>query len=221
MGFRLIVRRLMQYQPQIPEVREIFGPRFACAHQAHLLSANGVGIELFQFLDPPVVAQDDNFQHWRTGIFHLCVTIRPRRTGGADRRGRRTSANQNLDLLAGASLSARLLRRPVRNHHRGLLPLLRGAVLEHARLGVRPAAGADWVSRSAEGGVARHDAETVAPAPSSRLCPRNSGGLPSTIRVGVPANGHFPRLRFRCLAAFWLATIGVAYAIHLSLSRGS
>lgn len=74
MGFRLIVRRLMQYQPQIPEVREIFGPRFACAHQAHLLSANGVGIELFQFLDPPVVAQDDNFQHWRTGIFHLCVT---------------------------------------------------------------------------------------------------------------------------------------------------
>ena len=146
MGFQLIVRRLMQYQPQIPEVREIFGPRFACAHQAHLLSANGVGIELFQFLDPPVVAQDDNFQYWRTGIFHLCSPIRPRRTGGADRRGRRTSAIQNLDLPAGASLSARLLRRPVRNHHRGLLPLLRGDVLEHARLGVRPAAGADWVS---------------------------------------------------------------------------
>ena len=74
MGFRLIFRRLMQFQPQIPEVREIFGPRFARAHQAHLLSANGVGIELFQFLDPPVAAPDDNFQYWRTGIFHLCIT---------------------------------------------------------------------------------------------------------------------------------------------------
>ncbi|MGB7099466.1 MAG: VOC family protein [Xanthobacteraceae bacterium] len=74
LGFRLIFRRLMQYQPQIPEVREIFGPRFARAHQAHLLSANGVGIELFQFLDPPVTPPDDNFQYWQTGIFHLCIT---------------------------------------------------------------------------------------------------------------------------------------------------
>jgi len=56
MGFRLIFRRLMEYQPQIPEVREIFGPQFVRAHQAHLLSANGVGIELFQFLEPAVAA---------------------------------------------------------------------------------------------------------------------------------------------------------------------
>ena len=74
MGFRLIFRRLMQYQPQIPEVREIFGPRFARAHQAHLLTANGVGIELFQFLDPAVAEPGDNFQYWRTGIFHICIT---------------------------------------------------------------------------------------------------------------------------------------------------
>ncbi len=71
MGFRLIFRRLMEYQPRIPEVREIFGPQFVRAHQAHLLSANGVGIELFQFLEPPVAAPADNFRYWQTGIFHL------------------------------------------------------------------------------------------------------------------------------------------------------
>ena len=74
MGFRLIFRRLMEYQPRIPEVREIFGPQFVRAHQAHLLSANGVGIELFQFLEPAVAAPADNFRYWQTGIFHLCIT---------------------------------------------------------------------------------------------------------------------------------------------------
>jgi catechol 2,3-dioxygenase-like lactoylglutathione lyase family enzyme len=74
MGFRLIFRRLMQYQPQIPEVREIFGPRFVRALQAHLLSANGVGFELFQFVDPPVSEPDERFRYWQTGVFHICVT---------------------------------------------------------------------------------------------------------------------------------------------------
>ena len=49
-------------------------PRFVRTRQAHLLSANGVGIELFQFLDPTVAAPDDNFRYWQTGIFHLCIT---------------------------------------------------------------------------------------------------------------------------------------------------
>ena len=74
LGFRLIFRQLIEYRPEVPEVREIFGPKFTRAHQAHLLSANGVGIELFQFLDPPVEAPDESFRYWQTGIFHLCVT---------------------------------------------------------------------------------------------------------------------------------------------------
>ena len=74
LGFRLIFRRKLQYRPEVPEVREIFGPRFGAAHQAHLLSANGVGLELFQFLDPTVTAPDDNFRYWQTGVFHLCIT---------------------------------------------------------------------------------------------------------------------------------------------------
>ena len=39
-----------------------------------MLGANGVGLELFQFLDPPVIDSQDNFRYYETGIFHLCVT---------------------------------------------------------------------------------------------------------------------------------------------------
>lgn len=74
LGFRLIFRRRLEYRPEVPEVREIFGPRFGSAHQAHLLTANGVGLELFQFIDPPVEKPDDNFRYWQIGIFHICVT---------------------------------------------------------------------------------------------------------------------------------------------------
>jgi catechol 2,3-dioxygenase-like lactoylglutathione lyase family enzyme len=74
LGFRLIFRRLLEHRPDVPEVREIFGERFVRAHRAHLLSANGVGLELFQFVDPPVSANEDNFRYWQRGIFHLCVT---------------------------------------------------------------------------------------------------------------------------------------------------
>lgn len=74
LGFRLIYRRTLEHRPAVPKVREIFGLRFGRAHQAHMLSANGVGLELFQFLDPPVVDPADNFRYYETGIFHLCVT---------------------------------------------------------------------------------------------------------------------------------------------------
>jgi catechol 2,3-dioxygenase-like lactoylglutathione lyase family enzyme len=74
LGFRLIYRRTLEHRPAVPEVREIFGPRFGRAHQAYMLSGNGVGLELFQFLEPPVVDPPDNFRYHETGIFHLCVT---------------------------------------------------------------------------------------------------------------------------------------------------
>lgn len=74
LGFRLIFRRTLEHRPSSPEAHEIFGNQFTHAHQAHLLSANGVGLELFQFVDPPVSMREDNFRYWEGGIFHLCVT---------------------------------------------------------------------------------------------------------------------------------------------------
>ncbi len=54
--------------------RDVFGPRFGSLRQAHLATANGVGIELFEFLEPGTEARGPCFDYWRTGISHLCLT---------------------------------------------------------------------------------------------------------------------------------------------------
>jgi catechol 2,3-dioxygenase-like lactoylglutathione lyase family enzyme len=64
---------------------DVLGPGFGSFSQCQLLGANGVGLELFEFEDPPA---------GRRGIFHMCVVARdvPRaaeRIGATG--GRRTS----------------------------------------------------------------------------------------------------------------------------------
>jgi catechol 2,3-dioxygenase-like lactoylglutathione lyase family enzyme len=66
------------------ETPSIFGPRFRRAYQAHLLTANGVGLELFQFVEPPVEVPAETMPYWRRGPFHLCFTD-PDVEGMADR----------------------------------------------------------------------------------------------------------------------------------------
>lgn len=41
---------------------------------AILTSGNGVGLELFQFIDPVPVPRDQAFEFTRVGFFHICVT---------------------------------------------------------------------------------------------------------------------------------------------------
>ncbi|KAG7411426.1 hypothetical protein Forpe1208_v009629 [Fusarium oxysporum f. sp. rapae] len=41
---------------------------------AILTSGNGVGIEVFQFIDPPCKSRDEVFEFTRPGVFHICVT---------------------------------------------------------------------------------------------------------------------------------------------------
>src|SRR3981189_2547613 len=42
--------------------------------QAHMVSVNGIGIELFQFLDPPHERRDPPLEYWKSGFFHICVS---------------------------------------------------------------------------------------------------------------------------------------------------
>jgi catechol 2,3-dioxygenase-like lactoylglutathione lyase family enzyme len=56
------------------ETPAIFGPRFRKAYQAHMVSGNGVGLELFQFVEPAVERRIDNFEYWKVGVFHICFT---------------------------------------------------------------------------------------------------------------------------------------------------
>ncbi|HXV46725.1 MAG TPA: VOC family protein [Nitrososphaera sp.] len=55
-------------------VRTVFGPRFGKLLICHLSSANGVGIELFQFVEPKAELRKDNFEYWKTGFFHIAIT---------------------------------------------------------------------------------------------------------------------------------------------------
>jgi len=52
---------------------DAFGPEFHSCKMAQLVSANGVGLELFEFVAPPTEAPDHNFRWRETGFSHICV----------------------------------------------------------------------------------------------------------------------------------------------------
>ena len=76
LGFRRIMgpRRLEANLEATGESGHVLGPRFRRALQAHLVTANGVGLELFQFLDPHTETPDENMEYWKQGYWHLCFT---------------------------------------------------------------------------------------------------------------------------------------------------
>jgi len=51
----------------------IYGERFGSCKQAQLMAGNGVGLELFEFLEPPTAPGGGEFEYWRAGLFHICV----------------------------------------------------------------------------------------------------------------------------------------------------
>ncbi len=58
-------------------VTTIFGPRLGKFKICHMSSANGVGIELFEFIEPATELckeEEDNFEYWKTGYFHIALT---------------------------------------------------------------------------------------------------------------------------------------------------
>jgi catechol-2,3-dioxygenase len=66
------------YDPHLAMLmRTIFGPRLGKVKICHMSSANGVGIELFQFIEPAAESrldEQDNFEYWKTGYFHVALT---------------------------------------------------------------------------------------------------------------------------------------------------
>ena len=75
-GFRCIMgpRVLRGGGGASPETRSIFGDDFRVAYQAHLLTAGGVGLELFQFVDPPSEPPRSGLGNLEPGPWHLCLT---------------------------------------------------------------------------------------------------------------------------------------------------
>ena len=55
-------------------VRAVFGAGIGKFLICHMVSANGAGIELFQFIEPKAERRKDNFEYWKTGFYHIAVT---------------------------------------------------------------------------------------------------------------------------------------------------
>ncbi len=50
---------------------DVFGPGWGSFRIAHMSTGDKIGIELFEF--PNNESPEDNFEFWKTGIFHYCV----------------------------------------------------------------------------------------------------------------------------------------------------
>jgi catechol 2,3-dioxygenase-like lactoylglutathione lyase family enzyme len=57
-----------------PQAADVLGNRFRHMRMAHMASGNGVGIELFQLLDPPHEKRPTSLEYWKNGFFHICIT---------------------------------------------------------------------------------------------------------------------------------------------------
>lgn len=55
-------------------VKDIFGDQFGKVRIAHLTTACGTGIEMFEFLAPKTYVPQNTFDYARSGLFHFCLT---------------------------------------------------------------------------------------------------------------------------------------------------
>jgi catechol 2,3-dioxygenase-like lactoylglutathione lyase family enzyme len=56
------------------QAANVLGPRFGYMRMAHMTTANGIGIELFQLLHPPHERRPVSLEFWKNGYFHICLT---------------------------------------------------------------------------------------------------------------------------------------------------
>ena len=56
--------------------KNIFGEKHKKFKVVHLCTSDGFGIELFEFVEPQNSNPDDNFEYWKTGLFHIALTVK-------------------------------------------------------------------------------------------------------------------------------------------------
>ena len=77
LGFRLLTspRQLRADDPGLgPALHAMLGPHVRSFRIAHLTAGNGVGLQLFEFSEPPAEDNVHRNAPWRGGFTHLCVT---------------------------------------------------------------------------------------------------------------------------------------------------
>ena len=76
LGFQVLdPPRLVDLSSPVADMADdIYGPGWEAMYQAHLSAANGIGLEIFQFVKPQEAEPDRWFEYWRPGLFHIAVT---------------------------------------------------------------------------------------------------------------------------------------------------
>jgi catechol 2,3-dioxygenase-like lactoylglutathione lyase family enzyme len=59
------------------QLHDVFGAQAVSFRQSHLLSRDGVAVELFEFREPHMTQGKTAFDFWRCGQWHLCL-VEPR-----------------------------------------------------------------------------------------------------------------------------------------------
>lgn len=76
MGFQLIGRITHIKRSGTPEagIFQIYPANLNEVKIAYMATGNGVGFEVFQFIDPAPITSQNSFEYNRGGFFHICVT---------------------------------------------------------------------------------------------------------------------------------------------------
>jgi catechol 2,3-dioxygenase-like lactoylglutathione lyase family enzyme len=76
LGFQLIGNKIHIKRAEDPSagIFQIYPPDLNEVKIAYLATGNGIGFEVFQFVDPAPVTPEKPFEYTRGGFFHICVT---------------------------------------------------------------------------------------------------------------------------------------------------
>jgi len=55
-------------------LRDFFGPELKRLRMVHMSMGNGVGLEIFEFIEPRSQPPKKEFEYRRGGFYHICVT---------------------------------------------------------------------------------------------------------------------------------------------------
>jgi len=60
--------------PKGRAIKDIHGSKIKRMRMAWLSTANHVGIEIIEYVQPKAERRTDNFEYWKSGFIHICIT---------------------------------------------------------------------------------------------------------------------------------------------------
>jgi catechol 2,3-dioxygenase-like lactoylglutathione lyase family enzyme len=61
-------------EPGGEQACDVLGPDFRRMWMAHMATADGIGLELFQLVEPTHKRREPALEYWKSGVFHLSFT---------------------------------------------------------------------------------------------------------------------------------------------------